>query len=391
MNYLAGPLTRVQIPALNKLVGVVEGVPKTASPAADIATTGAPARSGGATTPSVVSSAASNGFTSTRPSVPKGIDEFYMPNNLTLSESAAAARVSLPSGQVQSQIYYRPALIGQVQIRYLDRRYNLDEVVQKTVLVLDPDKRGMIRWDDNNASPVDPKELNSRLDPQALFASLDQPLSDIRVMGSIQKDFSDWVFQTGELRIQTNSALKLFASPNVSEDDFKKQCQTAAESMRKDELEKLSEAQNKKTSTLQDRLDKEERDLARDKSELSQRTMEEVGSGLETVLSLFGGRKRSVSTNLTKRRMTASAKANVDESAQSIETLKKQIAEIVSDFADQAKSVNDKWDKVVEDVTTIPVVPSKSNIFMEVFGVIWLPFYQVKTGGQTIDLPGYKA
>ena len=31
----------------------------------------------------------------------------------------------------------------------------------------------------------------------------------------------------------------------------------------------------------------------------------------------------------------------------------------------------------------MPVIPSKSNIFMEAFGVIWLPFYQVKTGGQT--------
>ena len=131
-------------------------------------------------------------------------------------------------------------------------------------------------------------------------------------------------------------SFKLFASPKVSADEFKAQCQKAAESMRKDELDKLSDLQKRKTSVLQDRLDKEERELSRDKSELSQRTTEEVGSGLETVLSFFGGRKRSVSTNLTKRRMTSSAKANVDESVKSIELLKKQIAEFENDFTDQA-------------------------------------------------------
>ena len=132
-------------------------------------------------------------------------------------------------------------------------------------------------------------------------------------MGSIQKDFSDWVFQTGELRLLANLSLKVFASPEKGEAEFKDQCQKAAESFLKEDLAKLAEANKKKLAVLQDKLDKEERELARDKSELSQRTMEEVGSGLETVLGLFGGRKRSVSTNLTKRRMTSSAKANVDE------------------------------------------------------------------------------
>ncbi len=393
MNYLAGPLTRVQIPALNRLVGAMKNTakPSAAAGTSSVVPTGA---AGDATVPAEKSSSATpavNGFTGTRPSIPRGIDEFFMPNNLTLSESASLAKVSLQTGQVQSQIYYRPALIGQAQVRYLDRRYNLDEAVQKTALVLEPDKRGMIRWEDHTVSPVDSKDLNSRLDPQALFASLDQPLSDVKVMGSIQKDFSDWIFQTSEIRIQANSSLKLFASPKVSAEEFKQQCKITAESQRKDELEKLADAQKRKTSTIQDRLDKEERELSRDKSELSQRTAEEVGSGLETVLSFFGGRKRSVSTNLTKRRMTATAKADVEESVQSIDALKKQIAEIESDFADQAQSVNDKWDKIVEDITTIPIIPTKSNIFLEAFGVIWLPFYQVKAGGQIIDLPGYKA
>ena len=249
MNYLAGPLTRVQIPALNKLVGVLSGTKRTSSVGGVEPIRASTAQGGAAAVPAAsipVNSPSSNGFTNTRPSVPRGIDEFFMPNNLTLSESAAAARVALPSGQIATQTYYRAALIGQAQIRYLDRRYGLDEIVQKTALVLEPDRRGMVRWEDHHASPVESKDLNSRLDPQAVFASLDQPLSDVKVMGAIQKDFSDWVYQTGEIRIQTNATLKLYASPKVSVDDFKAQCKKAAESMRRDELDKLSDATKKK-------------------------------------------------------------------------------------------------------------------------------------------------
>jgi hypothetical protein len=210
-------------------------------------------------------------------------------------------------------------------------------------------------------------------------------------LGSIQKDFTDWVFQTGELRLLANLTLKVFASPEIVEADFKDQCQKAAQTFLNEDLSKLAEANKKKLAVLQDKLDKEERELARDKSELSQRTMEEVGSGLETVLGLFGGRKRSVSTNLTKRRMTSSAKANVDESVDTIADLKKQIAEFEKVYETEKEAIQEKWNKVVNENTTIPIVPSRSNIFTEVFGVIWLPYYQILSGGQTQLLPGYKS
>ena len=394
MNYLAGPLTRVQIPALNKLAGILTRITKDSSPSSNNKTDYSSAGVGG--TPvsrqeNGLSYSASNDFTSTRPAVPKGIDEYFMPNNLTLSESASASRTMLASGSVESRIIYRPAMIGQAQIRYLDRRYNLDEVVNKTVLVLDPDKRGMIRWENFAFSPLEPNELTGRLDPRGVYDSLEQPLSDIKVMGSIQKDFADWVYQTGEMRLLANTALKVFASPETSEEEFKEQCQKATESFLKEELAKLADINKKKLAFLQEKLYKEERELARDKSELNQRTMEEVGSGVETVLGLFGGRKRSVSTNLTKRRMTSTAKADVDESVNSIESLKKQIAESEKYFETEKEGIQEKWNKVVNENTSIPVVPSKSNIFIETFGVIWLPYYLFLSAGQTVMLPGYKS
>ncbi|MBA4420339.1 MAG: hypothetical protein C0391_04255 [Anaerolinea sp.] len=381
MNYLAGPLTRVQIPALNKLVGAAPQSTKKAS---------APAIVSSATAVSGESAPAPGSFTTTRPSVPQGIDEYFMPNNLTLSESASAGQSPLPAGKVESRLYYQPALIGQSSIRYLDRRYQLDQVVQKAVLVTQPDKRGMVRWEDHLAQALETRLLNARLDPQAVYASLDHPLTDVKMMTSLKKDYSDWVFQSGELRLLSNTALKLYASPPTSEAEFKLQCSKAAESSRKAEMDRLAETQKKRTSALRDKLAREERELSMDKSELNSRSLEEAGAGLDTVLGLFGGRKRSISKNLTKRRMTASARANVEESARTIEALQKQIADIERSFADEQRVIIDKWDEVAGEITSMPVIPTKANIFLEVFGVIWLPYYQVNSGGETLNLPGYK-
>ena len=55
---------------------------------------------------------------------------------------------------MNSKLVYRPALVGIAQIRYLDRRYDLDTVVKKSVLISNPDKRGMVHWKEYENVPV---------------------------------------------------------------------------------------------------------------------------------------------------------------------------------------------------------------------------------------------
>lgn len=392
MNYLAGPLTRVQLPALNKLAGVgnKSGAKTGTQPQSSRPVPSAGVESG-TNTRSAPATGREGGFTSTRPAVPAGINEYFMPNNLTYSESLSSSGNSGASSTTQPVLYYRPALIGQASIRYLDRRYNLDHLAQKAVLSLEPDKRGMMHWEDFEVNALEPRILNSSPGQKASYSPLDAPLGDAKLLIAMQKDFLDWVYRKGDLNLLSNKTLKLYAAPGTSEDQFKKQCLQAAESMRKADLAKLADIQKRKTAVLRERLAREERELEMDKANLSQRTMEEVGSGLNTVLGMLGGRKRSINSNLTKRRMTANAKADVNESVQSIEMIKKQIAEIESSFSSETGAVNEKWDQVSTDISTIAILPTKSAIAADLFGVVWLPYYQVESGGQMLNLPGYKA
>lgn len=393
MNYLAGPLTRVQIPLLNKMAGA--GISQVQSQAASI-----PTKSSKTNVSASVSTiqqesthgsiSNSSGYSLTKPSVPREITEIFLPNNLTLSEAAWGTKSAVPSDPSKVALTYKPVLIGQVQIRYLDRKYNLDDTVRRMVLIPDPDPRGMIRWEDYQVTSFDPNAFSNQAVGGAKYTPLENPLADVKLMAGMQKDFMGWVFQTGEMRIQANLTLKQFAGPSVSKENFIKQCNQMAETSKQAEINKYKASAKTKLTTLQQKIAKEESELASDKADLNVRSMEEVGAGLNTVFGFLGGKKRSINTNLTKRRQTANAKEDVKESEKAIEIMKQQLAEMIETVNQQVQAIEEKWAKVIEDTTEVTVLPTKSNIFLDVFGLAWAPVYHYEADGNTIELPGWK-
>jgi hypothetical protein len=108
------------------------------------------------------------------------------------------------------------------------------------------------------------------------------------------------------------------ARPDENEAGFRNRCEEAARRRREAELGKIEVAFDRKVKILETKIDQEERELAKDESDLSARKMDELGTAAQTVMSMFGRRKKSLSSSLTKRRMTSRAKADVEESLEAI-------------------------------------------------------------------------
>lgn len=398
MNYLAGPLTRAQIPGLNQLAGAT-GAAHTPAPALE--TTGKtqtgktatqiekPVRQVSSETETKVTEIPQ--FSHTRPAIPATVDEYFLPNNLTLSAAFKAAERSTPQDAQNQGLVYRPVILGQVSIRFLNRKYNLDYELRKTVLVPDPDRRGFVRWEDYPMRSIDPKQLETKPNPQSRFSTLEAPFTDAKLIMALKKDFLDWAFRSGEVAVHANEALKIYAGPDVSTSEFRTQCSDAARKARDAEIKKGSAAFDSKIKALSDKLAREERELAADQSELSQRKMEELGSAAETVFGLFTGKKssRRISSSLTKRRMTSQAKSDVKESQEVIEDLKKQIAAIEAEKAQALEEIENRWENIAMQDSEITVTALKKDVLLDIFGIAWMPYHLVKTGQEIIELPGY--
>ena len=387
MNYLAGPLTRNQVPELNRLAGAAlargekPGVPAPSGAPAGVEPK--PIHAKTATSVSVASS-------STRPTIPYGIQEYFLPNNLTLTQAFKATGKAYPQGAASQGLIYKPVVLAQSSFRFLDRRYKLDSELVKTALVAEPDRRGVVRWEDYTFSPVDPKVLDRTPDPQARFGTLEAPLSDAKLMAALQKDFLDWAYRNGQILVRANEALKVYAGQGVSPAEFRTTCSEAARRGCDAEIKKVSASLDNKLKTLQERLAREERELGQDQSELTQRKFEEGGNIVETLAGFAGlVRKKRVSTAFTKRRMTEQAKADVEESVGAITDLKKQIASLEGEKAQVLEEVNARWGEVANQISEIPIVAQKKDVLLDLFGVAWMPYYLVKVGQETLELPGF--
>jgi hypothetical protein len=391
MNYLAGPLTRAQIPALNKLVNATLEPTATDTPTSQAA----PA----VPEPDISQKSSSQQETAqqgamigstTRPTVPSSIDEYFLPNNLTFTTAFKAANRPYPEDAKSLGLLYRPVVLAQAHIRFLQRKYDLDHELELTAIGPEPDRRGFVRWENFISSSIALQGLEDQPDPRARFSALESPLSEAKTLKSLEKDFLDWAYRNSEVTVRANETLNVYAGPQVSSAEFRKLCTDAAREEYDEEIEKVAKSYDRKLQSLENKLSREERELSEDKTELSQRKMEELGTHAETFLSLFSKRRRSITTSLTKRRMTEKAEADVQESLEAIEDFNRQITELEQEADQEFEEIKQRWAEIANDISEIPVQPYKKDVLLDLFGVAWLPYHLVQIGQETVELPGFE-
>jgi len=405
MNFLAGPMTRQQIPDLNALVGakttpqakpqpvskpITDSLPKRDAPPVDqvqpVVVPTAETRNVQPTTRN-----SSNG-TSTKPPVPNGVREYFLPQNYSLSESLRATnRPQSFGGSIQGVVYY-PVLLASAQIRILDRKYNVDAEITKSALVENLDRRGIVRWEEFPYAGPSLDKIETAPADSARFASIEPPLNDAKLMNALLKDFTDWVFRNSSVKARENKALKVFAGPDMTAADFMKQCAEAAREACDAEISKKTSALDRKIRSLEEKLGREERELREDEAELQNRNIESAANLAELGASLFGlTRKKSVTTQFTKHRLAQNAKANVQESREAIAQFTKDLEALYRERDSIEDEINNRWGSVVSEFTEIEVRPKKTDIYVNIFGVAWKPSYIVQAAGETFELPAFGA
>jgi hypothetical protein len=397
MNFLAGPLTRNRIPDLNKLANA-EAVRETSSPigaqpvGASVMAAAPTLRPTAARSAQSQPPAAQIESSSTKPPIPASIREYFLPNNYTLPEAFSAAQRQMPAEAMINSMIYHPTLLASAEVRVLDQKHGVDSLITRTALVTSPEKRGSVRWEDYPLSPSVLDSIDTSPTPSTRFSSIDAPLNDVKLMTALQKDFTDWVFRNSSVKARVNQALKVFAGPDVSQAEFMKACAEAAREARDAESAKKAATLDRQLKTLKDRLAREERELQMDQTELEHRKWEERGNLAELGASLVGiGRRKSLTSQLSKNRLTNKAKAEVEESIDAIAQYKQQIADLERQREETVAEINDRWGGVVNEITEVTVAPRKTDIFVKLFGVAWMPYYVVKSDTDTFELPAFGA
>ncbi len=387
MSYLRGPLSREQVA---QLMAPVKQQAQAAGPAASAAAVGPAVIRKEAPPPQ--EEALPPGYSEHPPTLPPDVTQVFFP--IEISANKALAILEKEEGRdirpEKVRIVYEPGLFLAGEVAFVDRRKDVSEVepVRKLVYANDIDK--IIRWE--YADDVDIELDDLRDEPEAeeaIFGEVPREINTARKLKRIAKDFSNYLYHEKRLTLLHNPTLKLYSRPGESEREFRIRLSQAAREKRDAEVDKVRKRYKTRLDRLRKRLERERVELAEDKAEYAARKQEEMVSGAETLLGVFGifGRKKSISSAMTKRRMTAKAKMDVEESEEEIARLEKEIQEMEEEVRVEAEAIAARWEETLDDIQPYEVKPRRTDVSVDLVAVAWLPYWEIiyETGGRSVS------
>jgi hypothetical protein len=328
-----------------------------------------------------------SGFSSTPPVPPPGVNQVFLP--LTVRDNAALVAVEGKAGGRISasgqQLIFEPALVGLARIAFTDRKLNLSETQDLALLLPLEEDASAVDWRDGTPVELRERDLRTEAPRDALFSGgIPASLASARGLKKLEAALADHLYRNQAFTLLHSPTLKLYAKPGETERDFRARVQQAAREARDAAVDKIRDAYKAKLDRVITQKEKEEAELAEDRAQLQGRVAEEVFSGLDSVaglFGLFGSRRRQslsgVSRAATKRRMTAAAKADIDESVVKIKLFEEQIAKLKSDMEAEMAATTEQWTKAAEEIREMSIAPKKSDIDVQLVSLAWKPFWEV--------------
>ncbi len=294
-----------------------------------------------------------------------------------------------------AQKVYQPAVLAWATVHFHDARRNVDHSEAHAYLLRALDDLTWVNWR-TSAVTLDQNDLLD-MPPDALYADVPPSLGDAKDWRALEKDFVNFLYREVRLPLYYSKALRLYSEVGESEGRFVQRCQEQAAASSKEQEEKINAKFEGRLGRLQDRLQREERELHGDRIEYEGRKREETLSLGESVLGLFTGRRqsRAFSEVSRRRRLTSQSRADVEESEEVIKQLEQQIEELRQEWQEALGELAREAKEMSRQIEEVQIKPRKSDIDLTVFGVAWVPYWHISledaSGAvQTAMLPAYR-
>ena len=93
---------------------------------------------------------------------------------------------------------------------------------------------------------------------------------------------------------------------------------------------------------------------------------------------------------MTKRRLSVEADAKVQETQAEIKDLETQVAELSAEAQSVVNDIDQRWDQLAREIIQIPLQPARSDVYVSLFGVVWLPYHRVDVGGREVEFAAFE-
>lgn len=360
LNYLAGPITRSRLPLLAEL-----GLSR------DLSVASNPERvdTNGEELQEMANEQKNDG---TKPEIAATIGEYYL-------------RTTKSPADVDSDgalMTYLPVWFAQAEYRITQRKYDLDLKDYKAAIIEEEEIRGpSIRWSDYLIDPFEDDRLSKRPEGENVYyAPVPSWMLAASLIRSRESDFIESIYRDGKTIVYSNEALGVFGDSNMSEKEFIDLCKVKVDDAAKTEKDKLTKAYQTTVDRLETKIRKAAADVEAKEDKVKSKNVEKIGAIGEFALSLLQGRRRSVSTSINKFGQSATASNALEKATIVLEELTEELERETDRYKSAIQDVEDKWTKLAEKYSTVSLSPMKKDIFIDYFGILWLPYYTDSAG-----------
>ncbi len=396
MSYLRGPLTRPQVRTLMEASGKRRrpSAAEVSRPAADAApeTPSAVSVPAVETEEAVAAPSVPQGYSDMPPGLAPDVVQVYLP--VAMGDGAAVREVNARIGARATikgvQLVYEPGVVGAANVNFVISKRNIEYRTERVYLARAGAAALGIDW--ASAAELDLGMHDLQRTPEMtvegqgpFFGVVPDTINTARELSSVGKRFSDHIYYNSRMPIALNKRLDLYQRPDESEREFRLRLQQAASEARDEEVEKVEDDYDKKIASAKDKLADEERRLVTKQSDLEGRRQQEViGTGesvINALLSLVKSKRISTaffSKAATKRRMTAKAKAAVDEQEAKVAEAKADIEELEDERRRAADAVTQEWADALDDMTMEELSPRRSDVDVKLVALAWAPYWRVE-------------
>ena len=361
LSYLRGPLTREHIQKLMK-----EKKAESAAVLAEVSPAAAAIRPSGESVPVAAEKEPE------KPMVPSEVSEQFV---------EVEARIGK-----KDRLVYRPALFAEGRLHFAKSTYKVDDWETRRFLVNVSGEVPDDVWDE--AKQVEEEfELIDEADEDGQFAELPEEMQASKSYKAWEKELKSFLYRTQRMVVYRCKDLKMYSTAGESEGDFRIRLKQAATEKRDVETEKLRKSYASKFETLKGQIKRAEDKVATQTEQYKQKRMSSIISFGSSILGAVLGRKVASSTNVTRasssmRSLSSAAreKGDIARAEEGLEILEEKFKRMEEEFQVKVDELEGELDVNALELEELEVTPRKTDISVEEFGLLWLPFKVDSTG-----------
>jgi hypothetical protein len=362
MCYLRGPFTSAEIARLPRdetfaTPPLAAPAPRPAAPVPFAAPVAAPA-------PSV-----DDGLLPAPPPVPG--DTWFLDPRVAFSERLAGAfdpwvEAARPDGKIA----WRPALYADLDLRFDEDKagFFLDHRERRVWFPVQEGAPG-----ESRPAAVEPGDLLARPDQPGRYHALPAWMDEAKELKALQRQVTDDVYRSETRGMFVHKKLKCYGKPGEAREDFERRCRQLIEARIDAGMVKLQKKVTRDADRLEQRIRIREDKLVEQEGVIQSRKAEEMVNIGETVFSLFSGRKRSITSVMSRRRQTRTARDRLDRTRREIDDLEGQIDDLKTQLGDDVAALRREEEAQLVQVEDKEVRLEKNDVRLKSFGVLWVP------------------